>query len=302
MAMTFGYDYPPGQVHDRFVELAEQTASGVTTLFLPESTLINIFPFLMHIPPWVPGATTQKIAADIRKSLNGYRNEPFDYLKREVVRILSVLPRSQARERLRRPERRNHPCWQACYSVVGILKSLTMKYSRMHLQLLTLVCHPCKCPSTRPLTLDSAGVETVGTVTSFVCFSFLELGCSQVQSALSIVFFSIALHPAEQKRAQEEIDRVVGTERLPTFEDRESLPYVEAIWRESLRWRPALPQGNPHSTIADDEYNGYFFPKGTLFDFPKQNDWSADKLCRYSGSTEYLVNMVFPSMKKQSDK
>jgi hypothetical protein len=92
MAMTFGYDYPPGQVHDRFVELAEQTASGVTTLFLPESTLINIFPFLMHIPPWVPGATTQKIAADIRKSLNGYRNEPFDYLKREVVRILSVLP------------------------------------------------------------------------------------------------------------------------------------------------------------------------------------------------------------------
>ena len=69
MVMTFSY-YPPGEVHDRFVELAEQTASGVTTLFLPESTLINnIFPFLMHIP----GATTQKIAADIRKSLNGYK-------------------------------------------------------------------------------------------------------------------------------------------------------------------------------------------------------------------------------------
>jgi hypothetical protein len=126
------------------------------------------------------------------------------------------------------------------------------------------------------------------------------LGCSQVQSALSIVFFSIALHPAEQKRAQEEIDRVVGTDRLPVFEDRESLPYVEAIWRESLRWRPALPQGNPHSTIADDEYNGYFFPKGTLFDLLKQNDSSADKLRRYSGGTEYLVNMAMISIHEET--
>ena len=66
----------------------------------------------------------------------------------------------------------------------------------------------------------------------------------QIQSALSIAFFCVALHPAAQKRAQEEIDRVVGTERLPTFEDRDSLPYVEALWRETLRWRPALPVGN----------------------------------------------------------
>jgi hypothetical protein len=47
-----------------------------------------------------------------------------------------------------------------------------MKYSRMHLQLLTLVCHPYERPPTHPLTLDSAGVETVGTVTSFVFVHF----------------------------------------------------------------------------------------------------------------------------------
>ena len=70
MVMTFGYDYPLGEVHDCFVELAEQAASRVTTLFLPKSTLINnIFPFFKHIP----SATTQKIAANIRKSLNGYK-------------------------------------------------------------------------------------------------------------------------------------------------------------------------------------------------------------------------------------
>jgi len=40
------------------------------------------------------------------------------------------------------------------------------------------------------------------------------------------------LHPEAQKRAQAEIDAVVGTGRLPNFDDRKSLPYVEALFRE----------------------------------------------------------------------
>ena len=96
MSMTFGYEYPPGQKHDRFVKLAEDTAAGVTSLFLPESTIINIFPFLRHIPPWVPGATTQKLAAEIRETFKVFKNEPFGFLKREMVRIVSVLPESKA--------------------------------------------------------------------------------------------------------------------------------------------------------------------------------------------------------------
>ena len=96
MSMTFGYEYPPGRKDDRFVKLAEDTAAGVTSLFLPESTIINVLPFLRHIPPWVPGATTQKLAANIRETLKGFKNEPFEFLKGEVVSILSVLPGTQA--------------------------------------------------------------------------------------------------------------------------------------------------------------------------------------------------------------
>ena len=48
-------------------------------------------------------------------------------------------------------------------------------------------------------------------------------------------------HPRVWKRAQAEIDAVVGTDRLPEFDDRPSLPYVDAIIREVLRWRPVLP-------------------------------------------------------------
>ena len=48
-------------------------------------------------------------------------------------------------------------------------------------------------------------------------------------------------HPRVWKRAQAEIDAVVGTDRLPEFDDGPSLPYVDAIIREVLRWRPVLP-------------------------------------------------------------
>jgi cytochrome P450 len=77
-----------------------------------------------------------------------------------------------------------------------------------------------------------------------------------------VFFMAMALHPAVQKRIQDEIDRVVGTDRLPTFEDRPSLPLVDAVVREILRWRPVVPLAIPHTAIKDDVYKGYFIPKG----------------------------------------
>lgn len=63
-------------------------------------------------------------------------------------------------------------------------------------------------------------------------------------------------------KAQEEMDRVVGTERLPEPEDRESLTYLECVYNEVLRWNPPVPLGLPHRLMEDDVYEDYFFPKG----------------------------------------
>lgn len=49
------------------------------------------------------------------------------------------------------------------------------------------------------------------------------------------------LNPDVQARAQAEIDSVVGSARLPVFEDRPSLPYIDAVLRETLRWHPPVP-------------------------------------------------------------
>ena len=71
-------------------------------------------------------------------------------------------------------------------------------------------------------------------------------------------------HPEIQKRAQDELDTVVGRSRTPTFADAPNLPYIQALVKESLRWRPPLPLGAPHATTEDDWYEGMFIPKGTL--------------------------------------
>jgi cytochrome P450 len=51
------------------------------------------------------------------------------------------------------------------------------------------------------------------------------------------------LFPEVQEKAQAEIDSVIGMDRLPTFDDRNALPYVEAVICETLRWHPAVPLG-----------------------------------------------------------
>ncbi len=95
------------------------------------------------------------------------------------------------------------------------------------------------------------------------------------------------LNPAVQQKAHDELDSVVGRTRLPNFEDRPNLPFVTAIFLESMRWRPVTPLGMlclftlddhlperpaiAHASRNDDVYNGYFIPGGellrqTLFD------------------------------------
>ncbi|KAH9175619.1 cytochrome P450 [Lactarius sanguifluus] len=71
-------------------------------------------------------------------------------------------------------------------------------------------------------------------------------------------------NPEVQRRAHNELDAVVGRSRIPTFSDAPNLPYIQAMAKEALRWRPALPLSLPHSTTEDDWYNGMFIPKGTL--------------------------------------
>ena len=68
-------------------------------------------------------------------------------------------------------------------------------------------------------------------------------------------------YPAVQAAAQAEIDRIIGTDRLPVYKDRDLLPYLEALYKEVLRWHPVTPLGFPHAlnTKEDDNYRGKWY-------------------------------------------
>ncbi|KAI0751469.1 cytochrome P450 [Daedaleopsis nitida] len=89
-------------------------------------------------------------------------------------------------------------------------------------------------------------------------------GADTTVSAINSFYLAMTLHPETQAKAQAEIDAVVGTDRFPTAEDRDNLPYVNALYLEVLRWNNVAPLGIPHRLIEDDVYAGYYLPKGTI--------------------------------------
>ncbi|KAF8895094.1 cytochrome P450 [Infundibulicybe gibba] len=84
-----------------------------------------------------------------------------------------------------------------------------------------------------------------------------------VSTASSVATFLCHGHqPRRTAKAQNEIDAVVGNDRLPGSEDRPSLPYVEAIYREVMRWRPVLPLGVPHTSLRTMFTRAISFQRG----------------------------------------
>ncbi|KAG6849320.1 hypothetical protein H0H93_009461 [Arthromyces matolae] len=89
-------------------------------------------------------------------------------------------------------------------------------------------------------------------------------GFSTRLAMIQAFFILMALHPEVQIKARAEIKAVVGTDRFPTFEDRPSLPYIDAICREVFRVYTIVPNGLPHMVVEDDYYDGYLIPKGSI--------------------------------------
>ena len=97
--------------------------------------------------------------------------------------------------------------------------------------------------------------QTSGTL----CVLFRMTCCSScpICCLLTVIVVAMLHYPDVMRKAQAELDKIVGPDRLPTFEDHSSLRYVNALINETLRWRPiAVLGGTPHSVTADDEYNG----------------------------------------------
>ncbi|KAH8990855.1 cytochrome P450 [Lactarius akahatsu] len=90
-------------------------------------------------------------------------------------------------------------------------------------------------------------------------------GVDTTLSTIQWCLVAVVTYPDITTRIQEELDNVVGRDRLPTFDDEGSLPYLAAFIKEVTRrlWRPAVPLAIPHATSKSDVYAGYDIPAGT---------------------------------------
>ncbi|KAF7371339.1 Cytochrome P450 [Mycena sanguinolenta] len=79
-------------------------------------------------------------------------------------------------------------------------------------------------------------------------------GADTTAAQIKAFFLAVSLYPEVQAAAQEEIDTVVGTDRLPDISDRERLPYVNALCKEILRYHVSIPTGFPHRAREDFIY------------------------------------------------
>ncbi|KAG2150492.1 cytochrome P450 [Suillus clintonianus] len=110
-------------------------------------------------------------------------------------------------------------------------------------------------------------------------------GTETTAAVLMNFILVMILHPDIQQKAHELVDSVVGAKRLPTFQDRPSLPYIDAILRECLRWRPVFPLAIMHAAVESDVYKGYYIPKGATI---TPNVWA---MChnedKYANASEF---------------
>lgn len=118
---------------------------------------------------------------------------------------------------------------------------------------------------------DPASLSEAETLARNVCGMAYIAGVDTTAASARCLFYTLATYPEMQRKAQEELDAVVGSGRLPLISDRPQLPYVHALVKELSRWYTAVPLGVVHTSTEDDEYDGYFIPKGTFF---MPNTWA----------------------------
>ncbi|KAM0820134.1 putative Cytochrome P450 [Seiridium cardinale] len=212
LKITYGYTTEPHE-DDYLVNTADDALAQFSLATSPGAWIVDVMPFLKHIPGWVPGTEFKRTAARWKDTIMRTAGQPYNFVMKQL------------REGSAKPS---------------------------YLQEL----------------LEQTGLDHLTAEDEFVAkwsaASLYTGGADTTVSSIAVFFLSMVLNPLVQQKAQQEIDSVVGSERLPTFSDRDRLPYVDAILKEVLRWHPVAPMGIPHVSRENDTYEGYFIPAGAL--------------------------------------
>ncbi len=133
---------------------------------------------------------------------------------------------------------------------------------------------------------------------SFTPASLFGAGADTTASTLCSGFLALVTHPEVLQAAHAELDAVIGGSRTPTFDDEKSLPYIRALCKEVLRWRPvAVLGGTPHASTEADTYRGSYIPSGTNM---LGNNWAINLNEKYYPNPHHVNPLRFLDVKPAS--
>ncbi|KAF7977291.1 hypothetical protein HWV62_4257 [Athelia sp. TMB] len=255
MGITYGIEVL--SAHDSYIETAEAAVEAGSQAMASGAYLVNVFPILKHVPAWMPGAGFQNEAKRWKKHLDEIFEAPFAAVKASMVNgtakscfTVQLLQAAEAsvHDTLGSDEHTIQSAAAAMY-----IYSLYANLSHISQLVLTrrVTCRKRSCAISDML--------------------------AQTRGFLENFMLAMVLHPEVQKAAQAELDTVLGSDRLPTLADQDSLPYMAVVIRESWRWEIVLPLALPHMLTVDDEYKGYFIPKGAIV-FPNSYSVMNDEI------------------------
>lgn len=119
-------------------------------------------------------------------------------------------------------------------------------------------------PYAKTLATEAARYNLPNAELSSLTGNLFGAGADTSSSTLVTFILACCAFPDAMEKAQEELDKVIGSTRSPHWDDSPNLPYINAFVKEVLRWRSvAIIGGQPHSPTQDDTYNGWLIPKGS---------------------------------------
>ncbi|KAF9553649.1 cytochrome P450 [Agrocybe pediades] len=219
------YGYDITSLDDPCIAAADESALLGGKLLAPGQNFIDIFPILGRVPEWFPGAVSVRMAAKTKRLTEEVKRIPMEHAKK-------MMEKGQAKPSLVTEFLEKKWRVGASKEEEGIVQNIAN----------TVYGVDCRFSGLRHG--NPIEILTISVTGAFMFF--------------------MVTNPDLQRKAQAEIDRVVGSNRLPDITDRPNMPYIEALYREVMRMGLPLPLALPHVLSEDDCYKGYFLPKGAL--------------------------------------
>ncbi|KAJ5729591.1 uncharacterized protein N7483_004099 [Penicillium malachiteum] len=247
VVLRIGFGIDVQEENDPYVQMALDVEEATGKGGVPGASIVDFFPILRYLPSFV-----EKLCTAFQPLAHARRTKP-------SIQHLHDAP------------------WDATESSIRSGKATQPSFMLTHFG--------------KYLSNEEKGIPNEVTIADLkgAAGAISIAGGNTTWSTVIVCIFNLMKHPHIQTKVKQEIDRVVGTDehgnllRLPDFDDRPQLKYLECVIQEATRWAPLSPLGVPHASIEDDIYDGYYIPKGSVV---FANAWAMSRDKRHYSSPD----------------